>query len=156
MKIKILDKAMPEVGFSTKGSVGMDLRACSFNGNVLDEYTLEPGKKVSVGTGVIVDMSTVSSTCGAILLPRSGLGTKHDLVLANTIGLIDTDYHGEIIAVLRNNSDRAFSIKKYDRVAQLSFLTFVKPETFEIVEEFDTSEEFTQRGSNGFGSTGTQ
>ena len=147
---------MPGIGFSTKGSVGMDMRACSFNGNAMDEYVLEPGKKVSIGTGVVVDMSTVSSTCGAILLPRSGLGTKHDLVLANTIGLIDTDYHGEIIAVMKNDSNVAFTIKRHDRVAQLALLSFVKPETLEVVDEFDTAAEFTERGSNGFGSTGKE
>ncbi len=154
MKIKILDKDMPFVEYSTKGSVGMDLRACTFNGNAIDSYVLEPGMQVSVGTGLVVDMSTIGSTCGALLLPRSGLGTKHGLVLANTVGLIDTDYHGEIIAVMRNNSEVAFTINKYDRVAQLALLSFTKPETLEVVENFDTATEFTERGSNGFGSTG--
>lgn len=156
MKIKVLDKSMPELGYSTKGSVGIDLRACTFNGNVIDEFVLGPGQQVAIGTGIIVDQSSESPTCGALLLPRSGLGTKLGFGLANTVGLIDTDYHGEIIAVAKNNSDLSFSIKRFDRIAQLAFLNFVKPETLEIVEEFDTAVEFTERGSNGFGSTGTK
>lgn len=155
MKIKILDKAMPVPSFSTKGSVGMDVRACTFNGNAMEEYVLKAGQQVSIGIGFAIDLSSTGNTSGAFLLPRSGLGTKHGLCLANTIGLIDTDYHGEIIATMKNNSDVNFTIKKYDRVAQLCILTFYKPEALDIVEEFEVSEEFNERGSNGHGSTGT-
>lgn len=157
MEVKLLHKDATLGDFQTKGSVGMDLKAITFNGNEMEQFVLMPGEKVTIGTGMAFNMTEYlfpDAKLGALVLPRSGLGTKHDLVLANTVGLIDNDYQGEILVVMKNNSNRSYEIKKLERIAQICFVPFLTftPGSVRIVDEFTTQ---TERGANGFGSTGT-
>ena len=152
-------KYLPHAGYpdglqrSTAGAAGYDLRACETldlknnwmhaTGNVW----IVPGEVVAFGTGIALDMGG-GSLCGMVV-PRSGLGSR-GLVLANGTGIIDPDYHGEIIVKLRNVSDAPINVSGFDRIAQILFVPVFFPD-WEVVDEFTRS---TERGVAGFGSTG--
>jgi len=127
---------------ATGGSAGMDLRAC-----VEDTTTVHPGETLLIPTGFA--MHIADPGMAAVILPRSGLGHKHGLVLGNLVGLIDSDYQGQVYVSCWNRSDKAFEIEPGMRIAQLVFLPVVMAD-FEVVESFETS----QRGAGGFGHTG--
>jgi len=146
-EVKILDsrigKEIPLPSYATSGSAGMDLRAC------MDAaITISPGETVLIPTGISIYIQDPG--LAATILPRSGLGHKHGIVLGNLIGLIDSDYQGPLMVSLWNRGSEAFSINVGDRIAQLVIVPIVQTE-FEMVEEFTTSD----RGEGGFGHTGT-
>ena len=148
IQLKILD---PRIGsefeipdYATAGSAGMDLRAC-----VDQETIIQPGQTVLIPTGMSIYVQ--DPTLAAILLPRSGLGHKHGIVLGNLTGLIDSDYQGPLMVSLWNRSDKEFTVQPGDRIAQMVIVPIVQAE-FEIVEEFDTS----ARAEGGFGHTGVK
>ncbi len=133
---------IPLPDYATEGSAGMDLRAC------LDEpLTLEPGETRLIPTGIAIHLDDPG--LAATILPRSGLGHKHGIVLGNLVGLIDSDYQGELFISCWNRGKTAYTIEVGDRIAQLVIVPVVRVE-FELVEDFDAS----QRGSGGFGHTG--
>ena len=146
LQVRILD---PRVGRdmelprrATSGSAGLDLRAC------LDvPLTLEPGKSELVPTGIAIHLADPG--LAAVLLPRSGLGHKHGIVLGNLVGLIDSDYQGEVKVSVWNRGERAYTIQPGDRIAQMVVVPVVQVD-FDIVEDFEAS----ARGAGGFGSTG--
>ncbi len=146
VEVKILD---PKVGneiplptYATDGSAGVDLRAC------IDEpLTLEPGQTELIPTGIAIHMK--SKDIAATILPRSGLGHKHGIVLGNLVGLIDSDYQGQLFISCWNRGNETFTIEPADRIAQLMFIPVIQPE-FQLVEEFEQSE----RGEGGFGHSG--
>ena len=146
VQIKILD---PRLGtefslpdYATAGSAGMDLRAC------LDEaVTISPGETRLIPTGFAMHME--NSGMAAVILPRSGLGHKHGIVLGNLVGLIDSDYQGQVFVSCWNRSTSPFTVEPGDRIAQLVFVPVVLAD-WEIVQEFDASD----RGGGGFGHTG--
>lgn len=146
IQLKILDKRLgkdiPLPEYTTDGSAGMDLRAC------LDKtLEIKPGETHLIPTGVAIHIN--NPNIAAVILPRSGLGHKHGIVLGNLVGLIDSDYQGQLFVSCWNRSDNAFSINVGDRMAQLMFIPVMQPR-FEIVEEFNASE----RGEGGFGHSG--
>ena len=146
IQFKILD---PRLGrsiewpdYATPGSAGLDLRAC------LDEnLTLQPGETILIPTGIAIHID--DPALAAMILPRSGLGHKHGIVLGNLVGLIDSDYQGQIFVSCWNRGDTAFEIVVGERIAQMLFVPVVQV-GFEQVTEFTASE----RGSGGFGHTG--
>jgi dUTP pyrophosphatase len=146
LQVRILD---PRVGRdmelprrATSGSAGLDLRAC------LDApLTLEPGKAELVPTGIAIHLEDPG--LAAMLLPRSGLGHKHGIVLGNLVGLIDSDYQGEVKVSVWNRGERAYTIEPGERIAQMVVVPVVQVD-FDVVEEFEAS----ARGAGGFGSTG--
>ena len=147
VQLKILDSRvgrdipLPELG--TAGSAGVDLRAC------LDEpLTLEPGDCELLHTGLAIHLDDPG--LAAMILPRSGLGHKHGIVLGNLVGLIDSDYQGELLISCWNRGSTSFEISPGERVAQLVIVPVVQA-SFEIVEDFEA----TDRGAGGFGHTGT-
>lgn len=146
-EVKILDnrigKEIPLPTYSTSGSAGMDLRAC-----IDDEIQIAPGETVLIPTGISIYIQDPG--LAATILPRSGLGHKHGIVLGNLVGLIDSDYQGPLMVSLWNRGSTTFNINIGDRIAQLVLLPIVQTE-FEIVDEFTT----TNRGTGGFGHTGT-
>ncbi len=146
IQLKILDARIrnefPLPDYATTGSAGMDLRACIDN-----SMSLEPGETKLIPTGIAIHIADPS--LAATILPRSGLGHKHGVVLGNLVGLIDSDYQGQIFISCWNRSDTAFEINPTDRMAQLVFLPVVMAK-FDIVEEFDASD----RGEGGFGHSG--
>ena len=146
IQLKILDprlgKEIPLPEHATDGSAGMDLRAC-----VEDDTTVNPGETILIPTGFA--MHIADSGMAAVILPRSGLGHKHGLVLGNLVGLIDSDYQGQVFVSCWNRSDKPFVIEPGMRIAQLVFVPVVMA-NFEVVESFETS----QRGAGGFGHTG--
>lgn len=146
VQLKILDPRLgseiPLPERATTGSAGVDLRAC------LDApLVLEPGACELIGTGLAIHLDDPG--LAAMLLPRSGLGHKHGIVLGNLVGLIDSDYQGELKVSLWNRGEAAFCIEPGDRIAQLVVVPVV-PASFEVVENFGASE----RGAGGFGHTG--
>jgi len=146
IQLKILDPRIgsefPLPGYATDGSAGMDLRAC------LDEaLILEPGQTELLPTGMAIHIA--DPDLAAMLLPRSGLGHKHGIVLGNLIGLIDSDYQGQLFVSCWNRGHRAFTIEPGERIAQMIFVPVVRA-GFEVVEEFVDSD----RGAGGFGHTG--
>jgi dUTP pyrophosphatase len=144
LDLKILDARMREYlpAYATPGSAGLDLRAC------LDKpLTIEPGETRLVPTGLAIHVGDPGFA--ALILPRSGLGHKHGIVLGNLVGLIDSDYQGPLMVSLWNRSATPFTVQPLDRIAQLVVVPVVQVE-FEVVEEFAAS----QRGAGGFGSTG--
>ena len=148
VQVIVRDPKLHEYGILTKGSTdaaGYDLRAC-----IETETVLEPGKNILVSTGLSIYMAD-PAFC-ATLLPRSGLGHKHGIVLGNLVGLIDADYQGPLMISLWNRSSEPFTIKPYERMAQMVFLPVLHPVFFET-ESFDTS---TARGHGGFNSSGTK
>src|SRR5699024_9385733 len=144
IELKILNSKIgsefPLPNYATPGSAGLDLRAC------LDEaLTLAPGETQLLPTGIAIYIND-PQLC-ATILPRSGLGHKHGIVLGNLVGLIDSDYQGELKVSCWNRSEHAFTIEPGERIAQLVFLPVVQAQ-FSVVTEFDQSE----RGAGGFGS----
>ena len=145
--MKVLDSrvgdSIPLPHYATDGSAGLDMRAC------IDEpLTVQPGETVLVPTGLAFHISDAS--LAAVLLPRSGLGHKHGLVLGNLTGLIDSDYQGQVFISCWNRGSQGYEIQPGERIAQMVFVP-VEQVRFSIVEEFDDSE----RGSGGFGHSGT-
>lgn len=144
LDIKILDARMRDYlpAYATPGSAGLDLRAC------LDEaITLEPGQTLLVPTGLAIHIEDPGYA--AVILPRSGLGHKHGVVLGNLVGLIDSDYQGQLMISTWNRGATAFTLNPLERLAQMVIVPVVQA-TFNIVDDFAQSE----RGSGGFGSTG--
>ena len=145
LDVKVLDPRiaaqMPE--YATPGSAGLDLRAC------LDApLTLAPNAWQLVPTGLAIHLANPSYA--ALILPRSGLGHKHGIVLGNLVGLIDSDYQGQLMVSAWNRSDVAFTIEPMERIAQLVIVPVVQAQ-FNLVTEFSAS---TERGAGGYGSTG--
>ena len=148
IELKILDARIgnefPLPEYATPGSAGLDLRAC------LDAAVeLAPGETQLIPTGLAIHIAD-PGLC-ATILPRSGLGHKHGIVLGNLVGLIDSDYQGQLMVSIWNRSQTAFTIQPGERIAQLVFMPVVQA-SFAIVDEFDASE----RGEGGFGSSGRQ
>ncbi len=146
--IKILDArvAAQLPSYATPGSAGLDLRAC------LDAaVTLAPGQTTLIPTGLAIHIADPG--LAAMILPRSGLGHKHGIVLGNLVGLIDSDYQGQLMVSCWNRSQTAFVIEPLERIAQLVLVPVVQA-AFRVVDDFDTSPEASQRGEGGFGSTG--
>lgn len=146
IELKILDRRIgteyPLPEYATPGSAGLDLRA------LLDEpLTLLPGQTELIPTGLAIHIGD-ANLC-ATILPRSGMGHKNGIVLGNLVGLIDSDYQGQLMISTWNRGQNAFTIQPGDRIAQLVFVPVVQAQ-FELVEEFDTSE----RGEGGFGHSG--
>ncbi|HEX7685317.1 MAG TPA: dUTP diphosphatase [Trinickia sp.] len=144
LDLKILDARMRDYlpAYATPGSAGLDLRAC------LDApLLLEPGQTVLVPTGLAVHVGDPGHA--ALILPRSGLGHKHGIVLGNLVGLIDSDYQGELMISTWNRGHTTFTLNPMERLAQLVIVPVVQAQ-FNIVDEFAPSE----RGAGGFGSTG--
>jgi dUTP pyrophosphatase len=144
LDVKILDPrlrdALPQ--YSTAGAAGLDLRAC-----VEKPLKLAPGAAELVPSGIAIHLADPG--LAAVVLPRSGLGHKHGIVLGNLVGLIDSDYQGEVMVSVWNRSKEAFTINPLDRIAQLIVVPVVQVK-LNVVEEFSASE----RGAGGFGSTG--
>lgn len=146
IQLKILDSrlngefALPD--YATAGSAGVDLRAC-----VDESVTLEPGATELIPSGIAVHIA--DPALAAVILPRSGLGHKHGIVLGNLVGLIDSDYQGQVFVSCWNRGREAFVIEPGARLAQMVFVPVVQA-AFEIVEEFTSSD----RGAGGFGHTG--
>ncbi|NML63101.1 dUTP diphosphatase [Massilia sp. RP-1-19] len=144
--VKILDPRMKEQmpAYATAGSAGLDLRAC------IDEaVTIEPGQTVLVPTGLAIHVGDPGYA--AMILPRSGMGHKNGIVLGNLVGLIDSDYQGQLMVSTWNRSQAAFTLNPMERLAQLIIVPVLQV-GFNVVEDFDASE----RGAGGFGSTGKQ
>ena len=146
IQLKILDPrlgkdiALPE--YATDGSAGMDLRAA------LEKTTeIKPGETLLIPTGLSIYVE--DPNMAAVILPRSGLGHKHGIVLGNLVGLIDSDYQGQLFVSCWNRGDKTFTIEIGDRIAQLVLVPVIQAE-FEVVEEFEK----THRGSGGFGHSG--
>jgi len=148
IQLKILDprlgQEIPLPEHATDGSAGMDLRAC-----VEDATIIHPGETLLIPTGFAMHIS--DPHMAAVILPRSGLGHKHGIVLGNLVGLIDSDYQGQVYVSCWNRSDRDFEVKPGMRIAQLVFVPVVMAD-FEVVESFEESD----RGAGGFGHTGRQ
>ncbi len=137
-----LGNEIPRPDYATDGSAGLDLRAC------LDEpLTLEPGQTELVPTGMAIHLG--DPELAAMILPRSGLGHKHGIVLGNLVGLIDSDYQGQLFVSTWNRGDSPFTVDVGERIAQLVVVPVVQV-AFEAVEEFGE----TERGTGGFGHTG--
>ena len=148
LAVKILDprigQAIPLPTYATSGSAGMDLRAC------IDEaITLRPGQTELIPTGMAIHIED-PSLC-AMLLPRSGLGHKHGVVLGNLVGLIDSDYQGQLMVSCWNRGSIPFVIEPAERIAQMVLVPVVQAQ-LTIVDDFDTS----LRGEGGFGHSGRQ
>lgn len=146
VKVIFTNEKIAEHGltYATPGSAAFDLRAVLPNDAPV---TIEPNQTVMVSTGMKIWLE--EPTLVAQLLPRSGLGSKHGIVLGNLVGLIDSDYQGELMLSLWNRSEVAYTVQPYERIAQYCTLRCVQLEA-EVVTEFDTSE----RGEGGFGSSG--
>ena len=146
VELKIIDKRIgtefPKPARSTAGSAGYDLRAM-----VKEDTVIHPGETVFIPSGIAVNMK--DSSMAAVVLPRSGLGAKHGLVLGNLVGLIDSDYQGELVIAAWNRGQKDITVTPGERIAQLVFLPVIQA-GFTEVDEFDKSE----RGEGGFGSTG--
>ena len=148
VQVKLLDprlgKEWPLPSYATAGSAGLDLRAC------LDEaIEIEPGQTVLVKTGMAIYIHDVNFA--GLILPRSGLGHKHGIVLGNLVGLIDSDYQGELMVSVWNRGQTTFRLEPGERLAQYVLVPVVQAD-FEQVEEFDEP----LRGAGGFGHTGKQ
>lgn len=143
--VKILDPRMVEQlpAYATPGSAGLDLRAC-----VDTAVTLQPNAWQLIPTGIAIYLA--DPNFAAMILPRSGLGHKHGIVLGNLVGLIDSDYQGQLMVSAWNRSPTAFTIEPMERIAQLIIVPVVQAQ-FNVVQEFDAASE---RGAGGYGSTG--
>ncbi len=146
IQLKILDArigdTIPVPTYATSGSAGLDLRVC-----IDAPLQIAPQETVLLPTGLAIYIA--DPNLAAVILPRSGLGHKHGIVLGNLVGLIDSDYQGELKISCWNRSEDHFTVNPGDRIAQLVFLPVVQA-AFSIVEAFDE----TNRGQNGFGSSG--
>ena len=147
IQLKILDprvgESIPLPEYATEGSAGLDLRAC-----IDGPLVVEPGQTVLVPTGLALHIGDAG--LAAVLLPRSGLGHKHGLVLGNLTGLIDSDYQGQVFISCWNRSQAAYEIQPGERIAQMVFVP-VEQVRFDVVAEFSDS----RRGSGGFGHSGS-
>lgn len=146
VQVKVLDSRLgnewPMPTYATTGSAGLDLRAC------VDAATvIEPGQTVLVKTGLSIYIE--DPHFAGLILPRSGLGHKHGIVLGNLVGLIDSDYQGELMVSVWNRSQTAFSLEPGERLAQYVVVPVIQAQ-FDIVNEFEA----TERGAGGFGHTG--
>lgn len=146
VKVKVLDQRLgqewPMPTYATTGSAGLDLRAC------VDEATqIEPGQTVLVKTGLAIYIQDPSFA--GLVLPRSGLGHKHGIVLGNLVGLIDSDYQGELMVSVWNRGQTTFTLEPGERLAQYVLVPVVQAE-FDLVNDFEA----TERGAGGFGHTG--
>ena len=147
LDVKVMDERLRSMmpNYATSGSAGLDLRAC------LDApLNLQPNAWQLVPTGMAIHLK--DPNYAALILPRSGLGHKHGIVLGNLVGLIDSDYQGQLMVSAWNRSDVAFTIEPMERIAQLVIVPVVQAQ-FNMVDEFDAS---TERGAGGYGSTGKQ
>ncbi|MBB1322618.1 dUTP diphosphatase [Shewanella sp. SR43-8] len=148
IELKIIDSRIgsefPLPGYATSGSAGMDLRAMTDATMVI-----EPGQTVLIPTGIAIHVADPS--LAAVILPRSGMGHKHGIVLGNLVGLIDSDYQGQLMVSCWNRSDKPFTLEIGDRLAQLMFVPVVQA-AFTLVDEFNSSD----RGEGGFGHSGTK
>ncbi|WP_374518460.1 dUTP diphosphatase [Undibacterium squillarum] len=144
--LKVLDQRMKDQlpAYGTPGSAGLDLRAC-----IDAPLTIEPGQTVLIPTGIAIHIADPGYA--AMILPRSGLGHKNGIVLGNLVGLIDSDYQGQLMVSTWNRSQTAFTLNPMDRLAQLVIVPVMQVE-FDVVDEFGDS----SRGEGGFGSTGKQ
>ena len=142
--LKILDPRVRDQlpHYATPGSAGLDLRACLETAMVLN-----PGETQLIPTGLAIHLADAGYA--AMILPRSGLGHKHGIVLGNLVGLIDSDYQGQLMVSAWNRGKEAFTIQPFERIAQMVIVPVVQAQ-FRVVEEFGDS----QRGEGGFGSTG--
>jgi dUTP pyrophosphatase len=142
--VKILDERMREQmpAYATPGSAGLDLRAC-----IAEPLLIEPGTTHLVPTGLAIHIADAGYA--AMILPRSGMGHKHGIVLGNLVGLIDSDYQGQLMVSTWNRGSTTFVLNPMERLAQLVIVPVLQV-GFDVVEEFDSSE----RGEGGFGSTG--
>lgn len=151
VQVKIIDKKMHESlpSYATHGSAGLDLRAC-----IEDMQIVNPGETVLIPTGIAIHIED-KSLCGMIL-PRSGLGHKHGIVLGNLVGLIDSDYQGQLFISVWNRGSQPFNLNPMERIAQLVIVPVVQV-GFHVVDEFGLQTDgisSTKRGEGGFGSTG--
>ena len=146
VELKILDPRLNEnmPAYATTGSAGLDLRAC-----INEAITIQPGETTLIPTGMAIHLE--NSAYAAMILPRSGLGHKHGIVLGNLVGLIDSDYQGQLFVSCWNRSQEAFVMNPMERMALLVIVPVVQA-SFTVVDEFNASE----RGEGGFGSTGKQ
>ena len=148
VQVKILDQRLgnewPLPSYATAGSAGLDLRAC-----VDEAIQIEPGQTVLVKTGMAIYIH--DSAFAGLILPRSGLGHKHGIVLGNLVGLIDSDYQGELMVSVWSRGQQSFTLEPGERLAQYVLVPVVQAE-FEQVDEFVA----TDRGAGGFGHTGKQ
>ena len=146
MDVKILDARLREQPphYATTGSAGLDLRAC-----IDAPITLAPGETRLIPTGMAIHLADPGYA--ALILPRSGLGHKHGIVLGNLVGLIDSDYQGQLMVSAWNRGQQGFELTPMERLAQLVIVPVVQAE-FNVVDDFEAS----HRGEGGFGSTGRQ
>ena len=145
VQIRIVNNLVKSIPtYATKGSAGLDLRAA-----VIDKIHLRPNETLLIPTGLSIFIE--DKNYAATLLPRSGLGHKNGIVLGNLVGLIDSDYQGELMISCWNRGKESYFIEPMERIAQMVFIRVEHPE-FEIVEEFQN----TERGDKGFGSSGTK
>ena len=144
LEVKILDERIRGMlpRHATAGAAGLDLRAC-----IGAPLTLQPGDSQLVHSGIAIHVADPGYA--AVVLPRSGLGSKHGIVLGNLVGLIDSDYQGEVLVSVWNRGHASFTLQPLDRIAQLVVVPVLQVE-LEVVEEFAES----SRGAGGFGSTG--
>ncbi len=144
LSVRILDeKIRPHLpAYATAGSAGLDLRAC-----IGEAITLAPGESTLIPTGLAIHIADAG--LAAVIIPRSGLGHKHGIVLGNLVGLIDSDYQGQLMVSCWNRGREAFEVKPLERIAQLVVVPVVQVE-LDIVASFEES----ARGAGGFGSTG--
>jgi dUTP pyrophosphatase len=144
INIKILDPRMKDQlpAYATAGSAGLDLRAC-----INEPLHIQPGTTHLIPTGLAIHLA--DPAYAAMILPRSGLGHKHGIVLGNLVGLIDSDYQGELMVSTWNRGNTEFILNPMDRLAQLVIVPVLQV-GFNVVDEFDSS----SRGAGGFGSTG--
>ena len=144
MNVKLLDPRLRDhpPHYASDGAAGLDLRAC-----IAAQLEIQPGDTALVPTGVAIHLA--NPNLAAMILPRSGLGHHHGIVLGNLVGLIDSDYQGEIFVSTWNRGRKAFTLHPMDRLAQLVVVPIVRVD-FNVVEAFD----FSARGDSGFGSTG--
>jgi dUTP pyrophosphatase len=146
VQLKILDprigNEIPLPAYATDGAAGMDLRAC-----LEQPLTLNPGNTELIPTGIAIYIE--DSSLAAVILPRSGLGHKHGIVLGNLVGLIDSDYQGQLFVSCWNRGNEAFTIQPGERIAQLVLVPVAQAQ-FDIVQDFAA----TDRGAGGFGSSG--
>ena len=144
LDVKILDERIREYlpQYSTSGSAGLDLRACTD-----EKMTINPGDTVLIPTGLAINIADPGYA--AVILPRSGLGHKNGIVLGNLVGLIDSDYQGQLFVSIWNRGKEIFELNPFDRIAQLVVIPVVQVD-LNIVDDFEE----TERGAGGFGSTG--
>jgi dUTP pyrophosphatase len=139
----LIGDTIPLASYATAGAAAIDLRAC-----IKEEISIQPGETVLVGSGIAVNIKDPNIV--GLIVPRSGLGIKKGIILANTIGVIDSDYQGEIKIGLFNRSQKKYTVKPAERICQMLFMPVLRA-TLKLVREFSNA---TYRGNGGFGHTG--